>query len=66
MPGPGAYETVLAIGKEAQKYTMKGRTPAPDGKSGKERESIVFVSNNDNLLFYTLYCNIDIIRIVKK
>lgn len=31
MPGPGTYNPPPKIGNEGRKYTLKGRTPAPNG-----------------------------------
>lgn len=32
LPGPGAYDMTKPIGADAQKYSIQGRVPAPNGK----------------------------------
>jgi hypothetical protein len=32
IPGPGAYNPPEIVGNEGRKYTLRGRTPAPNGK----------------------------------
>jgi hypothetical protein len=35
MPGPGAYNPPQKVGNEGRKYTLRGRTPAPNGNALK-------------------------------